>query len=745
MNHLSPAGRRLAGRGRAGRRLAVAVAVTLAVTAGTAMTSAPALAAPRTATATASEEQAGPFAIDVNAHLLGAGATGFLTYVSDRTDTTFRWTRFEDGATTTLPQGVAGDSPTVSVGGDLVAVRTRGRTYRLMDMAGGGSVDIDTTPVGPSADLWQLAGDTLVMRRYDGPGRHSLHLVSRPADRTVHRAVTGLPADADIARVEYSPSGVLVVQYRGTAGGTTGEHLAVVDLAGAKVVEDRAVPRFYPNSGVSVTDTHLAWAETNPEGDVTLVTARRGAAESTRLTTFEPVGRYVSVSLLGDWVTYGVSEEELSAVSLKDGTTTGPLLDGVRDAYGTGDGLLAQGTTPEHRKGVYRIVAGADGRPTVAVVATNGVTTPLTMVNEQVPATAGFARAGAKAVLRWRFGRGDVWVRLRLTHKASGRSWTAEQNLLGASTEAVFDWEGTFTYGTAAHNGAYTWKMTVAPLNDVGERIERTGTLEVASGTAQHDYSDSGSPDLLLRDAAGRLASYDTRQFTTVPDRDWERTDRGAGWHVYDRLLAPGNLDASPYSDVVARDKGGVLWFYSGTGHSLAKPTRVGGGWGIYDKLAAGSDLTGDGRPDLVATDRTGVLWLYRATGSAASPFAARKRIGGGWGVYDTIVAAGNLGGAKAGDLLARDRSGVLWLYLGKGDGTFAPRTRIGGGWNAYKQLVGVGDIDRDGRPDLLAEIRSGDTSLLTHYKGTGDWKAPFARPVVLNVPAPYSGPAILF
>ncbi|WP_328946936.1 VCBS repeat-containing protein [Streptomyces sp. NBC_00250] len=147
----------------------------------------------------------------------------------------------------------------------------------------------------------------------------------------------------------------------------------------------------------------------------------------------------------------------------------------------------------------------------------------------------------------------------------------------------------------------------------------------------------------------------------------------------------------------------------------------------MYDKLAAGSDLTNEGRPDLLARDRSGVLWLCKSTGDGTKPFAPRVRIGGGWNTCTThLIAPGNLGGATAGDLLALDKAGVLWLYFGKGNGTFAPRTRVGGGWT-YQQIVNIGDIDRDGRADLLAEYGPADGYVrLSVYKGTGDWKAPF-------------------
>ncbi|MFC9492065.1 FG-GAP-like repeat-containing protein, partial [Streptomyces hydrogenans] len=92
-------------------------------------------------------------------------------------------------------------------------------------------------------------------------------------------------------------------------------------------------------------------------------------------------------------------------------------------------------------------------------------------------------------------------------------------------------------------------------------------------------------------------------------------------------------------------------------------------GWQVYDKITGGSDLNGDGRGDLLATDTSGVLWLYVSTGDTRTPFKPRVRIGGGWQTYDLLLAPGDIAGASGGDLLARDKDGVLWLYLGKGDG----------------------------------------------------------------------------
>ncbi|WP_370531525.1 FG-GAP repeat domain-containing protein [Streptomyces hydrogenans] len=87
-------------------------------------------------------------------------------------------------------------------------------------------------------------------------------------------------------------------------------------------------------------------------------------------------------------------------------------------------------------------------------------------------------------------------------------------------------------------------------------------------------------------------------------------------------------------------------------------------------------------------------------------------------------TAVGNIAGASGGDLVARDKDGVLWLYLGKEDGAFAARREIGGGLQAFSQLVGAGDVDSDGRPDLVA-YGAGGTYV---HRSTGSLTSPFTR-----------------
>ncbi|MFJ6432190.1 FG-GAP repeat domain-containing protein, partial [Streptomyces sp. NPDC091416] len=106
--------------------------------------------------------------------------------------------------------------------------------------------------------------------------------------------------------------------------------------------------------------------------------------------------------------------------------------------------------------------------------------------------------------------------------------------------------------------------------------------------------------------------------------------------------------------------------------------------------------------------DGAGVLWQYQSDKFRHSAYpTARARIGGGWNAYTALTKLSTLKADATGDLVARDKAGVLWLYQGTGktNAPFATRTRVGGGWNTYTELVGGADLTGDGTPDLLARV----------------------------------------
>ncbi|MFD3530176.1 FG-GAP repeat domain-containing protein [Streptomyces sp. NPDC058664] len=723
-------------------RLTTAVAVALAVTAGAAATGAAPVAMATTGSVTAAgsqstEQDVLPFPAEDQ--ITGAGPSGFLSARrgADFQTFTYRWTRYADGVTTTLPEGAYTSSRRTDI-----VTRIDGTVHSLYDMATGADpVVIDLGLLGEGYGHARSAGSSLVVTKANATGGRDLHVVGKPQGELVDHKVTGLPEDATFVHLDLdSPDTVVAVYTRPGDGATPTRHVAVVDLATHAVVETYASQeitngalnsRFY---STALSATHVAWVEwpvTSPQSLApTLVAVRRDTGETTRV----PLGttyREIQVELVGDWLTYGMPGGyhgtgdplyALTALSLKDGTRV-KLLDTFESAttgpYGT---QVVRGGTLAEGEGLYRISVGEDGTPAATLVASTGEPTALELYDQKVPEVIDLDTASVPIPLSWTFSRRSVGVRVELTHTATGTKVPLPGSDGGwTRTVGWNSMSGTGRDAVPAYNGEYTWRMTATPANRVGPPVERTGTFKVVRKTVAHDFNDNGTPDLLVRDSGG-LKLHNTSQ----PLGSWgsgtpELLGTG-GWNAYDRLVSPGDVAGAPHADIVARDRTGVLWLHEGTGHALAPRVRVGGGWGAYQQITGGSDLNGDGRSDLLGTDASGALWLHKGTGSAITPFAARVKVGGGWGVYNQLTATGQIGGGPAGDLVARDTAGVLWLYLGKGDGTFAPRTRIGSGWNAYEGLVGFGDVDRDGHADLLAN----DAGSTYYYKGTGNWRAPF-------------------
>ncbi|MFR9795530.1 N-acetylmuramoyl-L-alanine amidase [Streptomyces sp. MS06] len=180
--------------------------------------------------------------------------------------------------------------------------------------------------------------------------------------------------------------------------------------------------------------------------------------------------------------------------------------------------------------------------------------------------------------------------------------------------------------------------------------------------------------------------------------------------------------------NILGRDSSGQLWQYQGTGDASAPyfhRYRIGWGWNIYSLVTSLTAMRADGTGDMVARDKDGVLWYYKGSGDPASPYLGRTKVGAGWNIYDVVTGARDLTGDGKPDMVARDKDGVLWLYQGTGDTArpFLPRTRIGAGWQIYSMMTDTGDFTGDGRADLVATDKDGGLWL---YQGTGNAAAPY-------------------
>ncbi|MFF0556256.1 FG-GAP repeat domain-containing protein [Streptomyces sp. NPDC004266] len=732
------------------RRLTAAVTAVLAVTLGAASLTAPASAAPADGTGTtpgASATADGVISMPAATRIVSAGPSGFLTAApapdSPIGDPLYSWTSTVDGTTTALPTLGGG---AVYYGGfsDSVVMRQPTGGYRVYDMSQPGasyeSFSVNGTPLTHAA-----IGGTVVLSYYDDASRTgSLWLSRKGVDAGANRQVSGLPGDVRILRAEPTSPTTVAVHYTTRDAESVVHHLvAVVDVTTASVVERRETGNAVYSADFDANASYLAWVETwtaaNGSRTATLKYAERAAEGAGPLLGSVDLGVYAntSIALLGSALVYSVPTADvatapnpllaLNAVDVVNGTKS-KLLDTATSAVRTPDGsLLVHGGTVAQGEGVYRLTVAENGGITVTLVASTGRPTALKVLRSSVPAVVDFDRTDGKATLEWQLSRQLASGTVKVRHVRTGKvvlDHAFDSYNVGSSGLVKVTWNDRGGYEHAP-NGDYAVEFTATPKNGIGPAVKQTSPVKIVRAANPHDFNDNGAPDLLARDAAGVLWRDDVFHSETSAGIDLgTRTKLGAGFQAYNAIEAAGNLAGGPAGDFVARDTAGVLWSFLGKGDgTFAARTKVGPGWGAYNKIAAGSDLTGDGRPDLVAVDGAGALWLHKATGKWDAPYAARVRLASaGFNTYNQIAAVGNIAGGTAGDLLARDTAGVLWLFAGKGDGTFAPRTRVGSGWGAYKQLVGAGDINRDGIPDLVAY---GTETFV--YLGTGKWDAPLS------------------
>jgi hypothetical protein len=320
----------------------------------------------------------------------------------------------------------------------------------------------------------------------------------------------------------------------------------------------------------------------------------------------------------------------------------------------------------------------------------------------------------------------DSW---RLTVSDAAGHKTAAVFMGGAARQSVsVSWDGRMPDGGLAPSGPYTWQLTATRHGTGAEVPVADGTLTMwCGGMRYRSYDCAGDQALLaVRSAASGGASrwYQATPTGHLSDGGYsENWVQGTGPGQVTALVPFGDFNDDGMGDLLARDGKGVLTAYFGMGQAnfdIDNPAitslRIGSGWGVYNSMQSTGDITGDGLDDLVARDGSGVLWLYAGTGK--SSFEPRVRIGSGWQVYTKITATGDLDGDGRGDMVARDTTGALWTYFGDGKGDFLPRVKTGTGWNAYNTLLGIGDLSHDGHPDLLARDPSG---VLWRYDGTGD------------------------
>ncbi|MFF1507249.1 FG-GAP repeat domain-containing protein [Streptomyces sp. NPDC058326] len=715
-------------------RLAAAVTAVLAVTAlgaGTLATAPTAFAAAPTAVSgPAAQEDAVLPVYPEGMDLAGLGTSGFLTYSFAHDGTRkLLWTPYDGGATTSLQEPedggwTMGADDVVVLGDDNWSAQMRSITLRNMADPSAPGVDIDLGALDGNY-VAVLSPTSVLAQLTNAVGQAELHVVTKEGATTSHRKVSGLPANATDYFGSRAHDGSVLVGYEtGPEGARTGGR-AMIDLAAGAVTKTYASPESgYGFGGLQFSASYVTWYayESGTGGYIASVDRATGEEKRTVLGAHD--GEWYS-TLIGDWLVYGNPTTPVRAVSLATGEVR-QLMDSGSSAGSPGDGTaVVRGATAADGKGLFRVELAEDGTPRVTKVADEAPLVDLKIQEVHVPDSVNLDRTGGEVTLGWTLSHREAYVDVTLTHMVTEKEYHTRVYAPAEGNRFTFTWDGVLD-GADAPNGSYAVMAEAMLLDGTGDPVFQGWRMDVVRAFNPHDFTNNGSTDVLARDASGVLWRDDLRDRPADGRVETaERSRIGAGWNTYKQIEAVGDIEGNGAGDLVALDGSGYLWHYLGKGDgTFATRVKVGGGWGIYNKLTGGSDLTGDGRADLLATDTAGVLWFYKGTGSSTAPFATRVRVGGGWGIYNQLTAVGNIAGTAAGDLVARDTAGVLWLYQGNGAGGFETRVRVGGGWGAFSQLVGAGDVDNDGRPDLIA-YGAGGTYV---YRSTGSATNAFTR-----------------
>ncbi|HSU01648.1 MAG TPA: FG-GAP-like repeat-containing protein [Nocardioides sp.] len=268
-----------------------------------------------------------------------------------------------------------------------------------------------------------------------------------------------------------------------------------------------------------------------------------------------------------------------------------------------------------------------------------------------------------------------------------------------------------------AYGQLFAWKLSLHGVNpaSTSQKIGRS-TFPAING--HRDAGSTACPGKYLYAQLPLIRTYAAQGTPQVPTTPTTPAPTPVA------VSAPNpqnNLDASPYPDLLVRraaDGRGVV-IPTGGLTSFQKRLVVGkSGWDQRADVLVSPDLSGDGVADLVTADRSGVVRVRPGRGDGRFGATSKKLSLRG---YSLLTAVGDINGDGRNDLVARFK-GRLTTLLATGKGGFDRKVTRKGYGNS-RQLIGAGDINGDGRADLL--VRTKNRLLLQAGYGTGRFAPP--------------------
>lgn len=257
--------------------------------------------------------------------------------------------------------------------------------------------------------------------------------------------------------------------------------------------------------------------------------------------------------------------------------------------------------------------------------------------------------------------------------------------------------------------------------------VYATDVNEIPGGLAFGDIDGDGTTDFIKYFAVQKSTESYPRvyafPFLSVGDGTFYALDL-VGLGMSDVVsVEMGDVNGDGYADIVSTGTGGDVYTYVSDGLGNFTSEGASSGASAADKIFL-SDLNGDGLSDLVMHDAdSGAVYSCLADDSGSGTFGAcSSGHTGSGGAGEDLVKLANLNGDGYPDLI-KQMGGIVYTYLGVGDGSFSSAGAETDSGADYAKDVKFADINGDGYSDLIVNSydSSSDTYTIYTYLSIGN------------------------